>query len=210
MGSPKRLGILGGSFDPPHVGHLFVAHDALSSLALDQLIVIPAAQQPLKHLHQTSAEHRLAMVERCFGGIDRMAVDPIEIERGGLSFMVDTVETLQRRWPAAQFHVLIGEDVVATLPQWREPERLCAMATVVVLRREDQSSETTSSQVDMPGLPVQYMATRRVSVSSTEIRDRIRSGRSIRGFVTDAVAEYIVSTGLYLRDSSAGDVSART
>ncbi|MBL0172659.1 MAG: nicotinate (nicotinamide) nucleotide adenylyltransferase [Gemmatimonadaceae bacterium] len=206
-----RLGIFGGSFDPPHVGHLLVAQDAVSALSLDRLLIVPAAQQPLKQGRHTPAEHRLEMVRRCFEHLPEMVVDPIEIERGGLSFMVDTVETLQRRWPLAELYLLVGADVVATLPQWREPARLRAMARLVILRRNDVAEVTDdrSDRRDAPGFPVQHLATRRVDVSSTEIRARVREGRSIRGFVTDAVADYIASAGLYLRDPVAEDVSAR-
>ena len=205
-----RLGIFGGSFDPPHAGHLLVAQDVIPALSLDRLLIVPAAQQPLKSEHQTPAVHRLAMVQRCFEGVPGMVVDPIEIDRGGLSYMVDTVETLQRRWPSAELHLLIGEDVLATFPQWREPERLRSMVRLVVLRRSlVESHQSDSVQRDAPGFPVQHLATRQVDVSSTEIRARVRAGRSIRGFVTDAVADYIASTGLYLQDPVAEDVPAR-
>ncbi len=206
-----RVGIFGGSFDPPHVGHLLVAQDALTALSLDRLLIVPAAQQPLKPGLQAPATDRLALVQRCFGGVPGMEVDPVEIERGGLSFMVDTVDALRQRWPSAELHLLIGEDVVATLPHWREPERLRSMVRVVVLRRSSSAGIPYVSVAprDETGVPVQHLATRRVDVSSTEIRARVRAGRSIRGFVTDAVAEYIASTGLYLRDPVAVDVSAR-
>ena len=205
-----RLGLFGGSFDPPHVGHLLAAHDAIAALPLDRLLIVPAAQQPLKGQHASAAD-RLAMVQRTFAGVPEMVVDPIEIERGGLSYMVDTVETLQRREPTAELHLLIGEDVLATLPRWREPERLRSMVRLVILRRDTAVDPVAASagRHDEPGLPVQHLATRRVDVSSTEIRARVRAGRSIRGFVTDAVAEYIASTGLYLRDPVTVDVSAR-
>jgi nicotinate-nucleotide adenylyltransferase len=206
-----RLGIFGGSFDPPHTGHLLVAQDVIPALSLDRLLIVPAAQQPLKSGQQTAAMHRLAMVQRCFEGVPGMVVDPIEIDRGGLSFMVDTVETLQRRWPLAELHLLIGEDVLATLPLWREPERLRSMVRLVILRRSlvASASDSVSDQHDAPGFPVQHLATRQVDVSSTEIRARVRAGRSIRGFVTDSVADYIASTGLYLQDPMAVDVPAR-
>ena len=205
-----RLGILGGSFDPPHMGHLLIAHDALDALSLDRLLIIPAGQQPLKQGIRTPAADRLAMVQRCFAGVERMEVDPVEIERGGLSYMVDTVADVQQRWPLAEVHLLVGEDVLATFSQWREPARLRSMVRLVVLRRlsSDGAPEVPSDLRHEPGAPVVHLATRRVDVSSTEIRARVREGRSIRGFVTDAVAEYIVSTGLYLRDSVAADVSA--
>ena len=205
-----RLGIFGGSFDPPHVGHLLVAQDAVTALSLDRLLIVPAAQQPLKGQHASAAD-RLAMVQRCFAGVPGMVVDPIEIDRGGLSYMVDTVESLQRREPSAVLHLLIGEDVLESFPRWREPERLRSMVRLVVLRRNTAREPDVSSagQQHTPEYPVQHLATRRVDVSSTEIRERVREGRSIRGFVTDAVAEYIESTGLYLRDPVAVSDSAR-
>lgn len=207
----SRLGIFGGSFDPPHVGHLLVAQDAVSALSLDRLLIVPAAQQPLKQGQHIPAQHRLEMVHRCFDGVPQMEVDPIEIERGGLSFMVDTVEGLRLRWPAAELYLLIGNDVIASLPQWRDPQRLRSLVRLVVLQRGslDDVAESSSRQPDGPDFPVQYLATRRVDVSSTEIRARVREGRSIRGFVSDGVASYIASAGLYSRDSVAEDVSAR-
>lgn len=209
-----RVGILGGSFDPPHIGHLLVAQDAVTALSLDHLVVVPAAQQPLKRTQFANASHRLAMAERTFTGVPRTTVDPIEIQRGGLSFMVDTVEDLRRRWPSADLHLLIGEDVVATLPDWREPDRLRTLTRIVVLRRGEATGAVHDPMASpnasaAPGFPLQHLATRRVDVSSTEIRERVQAGRSIRGFVTDAVADYITSTGLYLREPIADSVTAR-
>ena len=188
-----RIGIFGGSFDPPHVGHLMVALDALDELALDRLLIIPAAQQPLKGMHATDAEDRLAMARACFGGLPRIEVDPVEIDRGGLSFMVDTVETLRLRWPSASLFLLLGDDAGESLPRWHEVTRLWSLVQRVVLSRGDRLGAATTRRV----------ATRRIDVSSTEIRARVRDGRSIRGFVSDAVETYIATTGLYLRNSRA-------
>lgn len=199
-----RIGLFGGSFDPPHNGHLLVAQDAIEALALDHLLVIPAAQQPLKDQRQTPAEHRLAMVQACFDGVPQVQVDPVEITRGGLSFMVDTVEDVQRRWPAAHLHLLIGSDVVPTLPRWKEPERLLGMVRLVVLYRHTTSAPPVDREIHGGG-SAEWLATRRVDVSSTEIRTRVRNGRSIKGFVPDAVATYIASTGLYLDKSRTAD-----
>ena len=196
-----RLGLFGGSFDPPHVGHLLVAQDAIEALALDHLVVIPAARQPLKGEEQTAAGHRLAMVRACFDGVPRTQVDPVEITRGGLSFMVDTVEDVQRRWPSARLHLLIGSDVVPTLPRWKDIDRLLGMVRLVVLYRD--TGGAVPAQEEIGGQMVQVLATRRIDVSSTEIRARVRDGRSIRGFVPDAVATYIASTGLYHENSRA-------
>ena len=194
-----RLGLFGGSFDPPHVGHVLVAQDALEALQLDHLLVIPAAQQPLKGGHQTAAEHRLAMVQAAFGGIPGIEVDPVEIVRGGLSFMVDTVEDVRRRWPEAHLHLLVGGDVVPTLPRWHDVGRLLSMVRLVVLTR-DAAPQDQALMIDGQsdgGVVAEVLSTRRVDLSSTEIRSRVRDGRSIQSFVPDAVATYIASTGLY-------------
>jgi nicotinate-nucleotide adenylyltransferase len=205
-----RIGLFGGSFDPPHVGHLLIVQDAIEALGLDRLLVIPAATQPLKRDGRTAARHRLAMAERCYAGVAGVTVDPVEVERGGISFMVDTVESMRGRWPGAALHLLVGEDVVATLPQWREPERLLTLVHLVVLRRETTApDEVLAALADWEGRPgvrpTIQLATRRVDVSSTEIRARVRAGQSIRGFVPDAVASYIESTGLYSAQPAAAD-----
>ena len=188
-----RLGVLGGTFDPPHVGHLLAASDAFETLALDQLLLIPAAQQPLKRdLVVASASDRLAMTRLLVEGDPRFRVDALEIDRGGLSFTVDTLRTLQARHGgpgAVALVLLVGEDVVATLPKWREPEALAELAEIVVLTR--RGGEPPSARVG------RSIATRRVDVSSTEIRARVRAGQSIHGFVPDAVAAYIAARGLY-------------
>ncbi|MEO7360275.1 MAG: nicotinate (nicotinamide) nucleotide adenylyltransferase [Gemmatimonadaceae bacterium] len=204
-----RIGIFGGSFDPPHTGHLLVALDAIEALSLDRLQVVPAAVQPLKTGQRTSAEHRLAMTRQCFGGLPRVEVDPIEIERGGLSFSVDTVEVYRRQWPSAALHLLVGEDAVAGFARWREPERLLSMVQMVVLSRSIDATTAPKALASSAmeewlvriGVqhPAQRLATRRVDVSSTEIRARVNEGRSIRGFVPDAVAAYIAAHNLYLQ-----------
>ena len=157
-----RLGILGGSFDPPHVGHLLIAQDAIAALALDRLVVVPAATQPLKQAHCSAAVHRLAMLERCFDGVPKTVVDPVELDRGGLSFMVDTVDHYRQQWPSAAIHLLIGEDVVETLPRWREPERLLAMVQLVVLRRVDRPDDL---RLQAPNARCTIGATRRLRAS---------------------------------------------
>jgi nicotinate-nucleotide adenylyltransferase len=187
-----RIGILGGTFDPPHVGHLLAASDAFESLTLDRVLFIPAAGQPLKAAIVASPADRLAMTERLVGDDPRFAVDPIEIERGGLSFTIDTLRALHERWKADKglaLVLLLGADAAATLPQWREPAEVARLAEIVVLRRGAGS-----------GAPVgigKVIDTRRVDVSSTEIRARVRAGQSIRGFVPEPVAAYIEGRRLY-------------
>jgi nicotinate-nucleotide adenylyltransferase len=175
------------------VGHLLAASDAFEALELDRLIWLPAANQPLKAGQVvTPAEHRLAMVRRATAGDPRFEVSTIEIDRGGLSYTVDTLAALADCWPSATLYWLAGADVLSSFHRWREPERIARLATVVVLRRSGEGSDVSAMP---PG--TQALATRRIDVSSTEIRERVRAGKSIRGFVPDAVAEYIAGERLY-------------
>lgn len=194
-----RLGVFGGSFDPPHVGHLFAAGDAAEQLGLDRVLFVPAAAQPLKADRRAAAgEARLAMVEALVGDDSRFGVERAEIERGGLSYTIDTLASLAARWPGGELVLLAGADVVATFSRWREPHRIRQMATLVVLTRgEVAGAAPPAVGPDFPGgLPV-FLPTRRVDVSSTEVRARLAAGRSIRGFVPEAVADLIRSAGLY-------------
>jgi nicotinate-nucleotide adenylyltransferase len=188
----RRLGILGGTFDPPHVGHLLFALDALDALALDQLLLIPASRQPLKaDVEMTAPSHRLAMTRLLATADARLAVDDSEVAREGLSYTVDTVRHLRAAHPDAECFLLMGEDTAATLPQWREPAALAGLVQVVVTGRG-------ASERPLPsGFRAQRLTVRRVDVSATEIRARVRAGRSIRGFVPDAVADYIAAHQLY-------------
>lgn len=190
-----RIGLLGGSFDPPHNGHLLAAGDAFDALSLDRLVFVPAATQPLK-AGQTIASpaQRLAMVRALASGDARFDVSTIEIDRGGLSYTVDTLTALSDQWQHAELFWLVGADVVRSFAKWRDPERIARLATIVVLRRagDDAVPDLTA----MPGAP-RLLPSRRIDISSTEIRDRVRAGRSIRGFVPDAVAELIAAERLY-------------
>ena len=187
-----RLGIFGGTFDPPHVGHLLAAVDAIEELALDRLLLVPAAVQPLKgETTQAAAAQRLAMTTLLAGDDPRFEVDPIEIDRTGLSFTVDTLTAVAAREPDAERYLLVGGDVLESFAKWRQPDRVLELATLAVLRRGD------APRVLPPAGRFRMLTTRRVEVSSTEIRARVRAGRSIRGFVPDAVADYIGAAGLY-------------
>ncbi len=133
-----RLGIFGGTFDPPHVGHLLAASDAYEHLALDRLVLVPAAAQPLKAGRTTArAEDRLAMVRLTAGNDPRLETDSVEVDREGLSYTVDTLEEFSRRFPSAELFLLVGADVLSTFGQWRQPHTILELATLAVLRRAD-------------------------------------------------------------------------
>jgi nicotinate-nucleotide adenylyltransferase len=185
-----RLGIFGGTFDPPHVGHLLVAVDAVEHLSLDRLVFVPTASQPLKlGAVRATATQRLAMVRLLVGDDARFAVDSIEIERSGLSYSVDTLAEYARREPDAERFFLVGADVVRTFDKWREPARVLSLAKMVVLTRDDDAVAIPDGAAPL--------RSRRVDVSSTEIRARVAARQSLRGFVPDPVAAYIADERLY-------------
>lgn len=186
-----RLGIYGGSFDPPHLGHLLPVIDAAEQLGLDGVRFVPASIQPLKVGRATaSPADRLAMTERLVHGIPGFSVDPAEIDRPGLSYMVDTLAGVATELPDAELFLILGADAYALFDQWRDPGGIRALATIVVLARSDEPPPREG-----PG--VRVLQSRRVDISSTELRARVRDGRTIRGFVPDAVAEYIGEHRLY-------------
>jgi nicotinate-nucleotide adenylyltransferase len=185
-----RLGIYGGSFDPPHLGHLLPVIDAAEQLGLDGVRYVPAKVQPLKVGGATaSAADRLAMTERLVRGIPGFSVDPAEIDRPGLSYTVDTLAGLTRQFPEAELFLLLGADAFGLIHQWREADRVRALATLVVMARSGEEPPA------MPG--VMMLESRRVDISSSELRARMRDGRTIRGFVPDGVADYIAEHRLY-------------
>jgi nicotinate-nucleotide adenylyltransferase len=204
-----RVALMGGTFDPPHVGHLLAASDACDHLRLDRLVFVPASQQPLKQNQESApATHRLRMVQLMAEGDSRFEVDEIEIERTGLSFTVDTLEEYARRFPDSERFFLLGVDAFGLLDQWRDAQRVLSLAHLVVLTRASGPGAAREASLDAVVEKVRSIGgstaatplvldQRRIDVSSTEIRARARAGRPIRGFVTDAVAQYIEFNGLY-------------
>ncbi len=197
-----RVGILGGTFDPPHVGHLIAAADAVDALGLEQVVFVPAHRQPLKgaNVHATPAQ-RLAMTQLAVGGDARLAVTSIEIDRGGLSFTVDTLSEWARRSPHDERFLLMGADVVRSFARWREPLEVMRLAELVVWQRGEvlEGGVTAWLPRDPTGRPPAHrvLEARQIDVSSTEVRSRVRAGQSIHGFVPDAVGAYILAMGLY-------------
>ena len=190
-----RIGLFGGTFDPPHVGHLLVASDAREALKLDRLIFVPAGAQPFKISTPpvASGQDRVEMLRLAVADDANYVVDDAEINRKGLSFTVDTLEHLSERHPAAQLFLLLGEDLLAGFEQWRNPARIRELATLAAVRR----AGTAGSGVESVAPGVLMVSTRRVDVSSTEVRERLRAGKSIKGFVPESVERFIDARGLY-------------
>ena len=189
-----RIGVFGGTFDPPHVGHLLVASDAREALKLDRLIFVPAGAQPFKISTPpvASGQDRVEMLRLGVADDANYVVDDAEINRKGLSFTVDTLEHLSERHPAAQLFLLLGEDLLAGFEQWRNPARIRELATLGAVRR----AGTAGSGVESVAPGVLMVSTRRVDVSSTEVRERLRAGKSIKGFVPESVERFIDARGL--------------
>jgi nicotinate-nucleotide adenylyltransferase len=190
-----RIGVFGGTFDPPHIGHLLVANDAREALELDRLIFVPTGAQPFKidTPPVASGQDRLEMVRLAVADDANYVVDDAEINRKGLSFTVDTLEHLSERNPAARLFLLMGEDVLAGFEKWRTPARIRELATLVAVGR----GGLAGSVADPATSAVLRVSTRRVDVSSTEIRERRRAGKSIKGFVPESVERFIDVRGLY-------------
>ncbi len=192
-----RIGVFGGTFDPPHIGHLILAADACDALRLDRLIFVPAAAQPFKVETPAVASpaDRLEMVRLAVGDDPRYAVEDTEIRREGLSYMVDTLEEIARQNGAAELFLLIGRDTLSGFSGWKQPERIGQLATLAVIERQGSGSSGDEGRAAAKG--VVEISTRRVDVSSTEIRERLASGKSVRGFVSEPVERFIIARGLY-------------
>ena len=190
-----RIGVFGGTFDPPHVGHLLLAADASEVLRLDLLIFVPAAAQPFKVDTPALAagQERLEMVRLAVSGDAKYAVDDAEINREGLSYTVDTLEHLAGRYPGAELFFLLGQDALAGFKQWRRPDRILELATLALMMRSDAGGLEEWVKAERLVL----LSTRRVDISSTEIRRRLRENKSIRGFVPESVERFIEARGLY-------------
>lgn len=190
-GRPERIGILGGTFDPPHVGHLMVASDVHAALGLDRLLLVPSASPPHKRGSvQAPAETRLEMVRAAVAGDDRFEVDELELRRPGASYTVDTLRELRARHPHAELYFVVGMDQLKEFHSWREPEEVARLARLVGVSRHGETPD--------PGGPVAVpVEVTRIDLSATDIRGRIRAGRPIRYFVPDPVLEIIERDGLY-------------
>lgn len=196
-----RIGILGGTFNPPHIGHLICAQEAHLQLALDQVLMIPAGRPPHKpdDSDEPGPQHRLELCRCAIDGDPRFEVSDIEVLRDGPSYTVDTLSELHSRIPDSELYLIVGGDVAAGLPAWREPERVLSLATLAVARRRG----TTRKSIDAAlgslrgGERSEFFQMPRIGISSTEIRRRVRERQPITYLVPDAVASYIDEHRLY-------------
>lgn len=188
---PQTIGILGGTFDPVHNGHLAIAAAAIRQLGLDLLLLIPNARSPLKSSRPTASfAQRVDMLQLAITAHPEYVVSQIEGERGDISYTIDTLRELAALYPKAEFHLIVGADALADFQHWREHEEIRRLARIAYVSRPGSRivpEGITATRLEMPPM----------DVSSTEIRDRVRDGHSIDELVPPVVADYIAAHQLY-------------
>lgn len=196
-----RIGILGGSFDPVHVGHLLMAEAALDHLRLDRLLLMPAGRPAHKRRRALApVQDRLAMLRRAVRGHPRLRISTREARQPGIAFTARTLEALARAEPADYFFVM-GEDSLREFHTWRDPERILAMARLAVIRREGAGRRRVGPRPASLGSRLRrrvvFVPMPMVAISSSEIRRRVARGSSVRYWVPDAVLAYMERHALY-------------
>lgn len=201
-GQRARVGILGGAFNPPHLGHLWLAQEAHARLGLDRVLLVPFGQAPHRVLEaDPGPEQRLRMAQLAAGGDERLGVSAIEVDRPGPSYMADTLTQLREIEPATELTLVLGADQAMRLRGWHEPERVLDRARVAVADREGFGRDEVVAALDgLAGAEaIEGFALPRIEVSSTLVRERVAAGLPIRYLVPDAVAEHVAEQGLYAR-----------
>ena len=203
----KKVGIFGGSFDPVHVGHLWIAEAALETLGLTEIRWIPTATSPLKpNGPVASNDQRVEMLKLAVGGAERHIVDDREIRREGVSYTFDTVSELNAEYPESEIVMVIGSDSLATMPKWHRPEELLKMATLAVVQRGGESEIdfgvldglVEEQRIELFRQSVIKMPV--IEISSSELRKRVRAGQGIRFRTPRAVEAMIAASRLYRDD----------
>jgi nicotinate-nucleotide adenylyltransferase len=201
-----RVGILGGTFNPPHLGHLVCAQEAHLQLGLDAVLLMPVHAPPHKEAVQDpGVEHRVELCRLAAGDDDRLVVSTLEADRPAPSYTVDTLTELHARAPEDELIFIVGGDMARSLPRWREPERILELASVAAVQREGAAREEIARELAgvRGGERVRFLDMPRIDVSSSLVRARVAAGQPIRYLVPDAVARYIEERGLYRVETAA-------
>jgi nicotinate-nucleotide adenylyltransferase len=203
----RSIGVLGGTFNPPHLGHLAVARRAREELGAERVLLMPAHTSPHKPVAaDPGPEHRLRMCALLVGGAAGLSACPLEIERGGVSYTVDTLNAIHASHPDAELTFIVGADTANTLAVWREPAKLLELADLAVAARTGSAREEVLDTVGRLGdhgaggkasAKVRFLDMPTIAISSSEARRRAARGEPIDGLVGPAVAAYIAEHGLY-------------
>jgi nicotinate-nucleotide adenylyltransferase len=195
-----RLGILGGTFNPPHLGHLVCAQEAYRELELDRVMFVPARIPPHKPVEEEPGpEHRMALCRLAVQDDDRFEVCDLELRREGPSYTVDTLQGLRLQAPRTHFFLILGGDIAAGLPSWHRAERVLELATPAIAKRRGTTRTAVHEALESVrgGERAKFFAMPRIGISSTLIRERVAARQPIRYLVPDRVAEYIQRHELY-------------
>jgi len=208
MADSMRIGILGGSFDPPHVGHLWIAEAVRESLNLDEIRWIPAAISPLKPGGPVASnEQRRQMLGLAIAGCESYRLDDRELQRGEVSYTLHTMQDLKKELPDAEFFLIMGSDSLASIRQWHQPERLLELVTLVVLQRAADDKVDFSvlsglaSETDIQRIRESQVTMPLIELSSSELRKRVEKGQSIRFRTPRSVEAFIKAEKLYVQSS---------
>ncbi|TWT26209.1 nicotinate-nucleotide adenylyltransferase [Planomicrobium sp. CPCC 101110] len=192
----RKVGILGGTFNPPHLGHLIMANEALHAMALDEVRFMPNFIAPHKEVSGASAEQRLEMTRLAIAGTAQFQLEDFEIRHGGVSYTFDTMTRMAEKEPETEFYFIIGGDMVDGLGSWHRIEELLHLVRFIGIKRPGYESS--------PGLPVAMIDSPEIHLSSSMLRDRLAKGRTIAFLVPEQVEAYIRREQLYgsKRDAS--------
>jgi nicotinate-nucleotide adenylyltransferase len=200
-----KLGILGGTFDPPHFGHLQMAEAALVQLALDKVLYAPVGVQPLKQEERSSTpEHRARMVELAIADEPRFALSRADLDRPGPHYTVDLLAIIQQQYPDATLWFIMGEDSLSDLPRWRDPARLIQLARLAVLRRPGYEPDWPTLDRALPDLRarIDWIEHTEIDISASDIRERLQRDLPIQSLVPARVIDYLLTQRLYTDNSS--------
>ncbi|HEU0318270.1 MAG TPA: nicotinate (nicotinamide) nucleotide adenylyltransferase [Solirubrobacteraceae bacterium] len=194
-----RVGILGGTFNPPHIGHLACARRAREQLDLDRVELVVAGRPPHKDICDPGVGHRLAMCRLAAAGADWLSVSELEAERAGPSYTITTLREINAHEPGDELTLIVGGDMALTLPSWEEPAAILELARLAVAERAGQRRDAVLEQLRrLPGgEDAVFLDMPHVDVSSSQVRDEARAGRPIHHLVPDQVADYIEQRRLY-------------
>ena len=203
-----RLGLLGGTFNPPHIGHLVCAQEALAQLALDRVDLVPAGVPPHKQIDaDPGAEHRVAMCAAAVAGDARLGVSRADVDRSGPAYTVELLRDLRAARAQDELTFIVGGDMAYSLPQWREPEEVFALARIAVAERAGTRRDEIAQRLAGlagAGERISYFDMPRLDISSSMVRERVRAGRPLRYLVPEPVLLYIERAGLYGVSAEAG------
>ncbi|MFY9233388.1 MAG: nicotinate-nucleotide adenylyltransferase [Fimbriimonadaceae bacterium] len=192
-----RIGVLGGTFDPPHLGHLRLAQAAIAHLELDEVLLMPAQRNPMKEQAQATARQRLEMTRLLASGHPGLAVSDMEITRGGPSYAVETMAELQMT-RQAEYWFLVGADALKGLPDWKQPKKLLRMCRIgVALRWPIIEAQLLGSMPEEFRSAIDLIPMPRADISATEVRDRLSKGKPTSDWIEPEVLTYIREKGLY-------------